>query len=183
MPDFAGNILVGLKNLLNKINLREFLKNKYMLGSLIGVVVIALGLVGYLIYSQKAQKPTGKREIPRPTILPLPKGFQSWDFQFGNGVKGPKIQTATIDTLTPPRGATQTLTLTIKNDSPVTSAMATLYTDNTSATYPLTLKKGTSTDGTWAGTWTINDTYNYIYHINIDLKSSTGGWTGALSFR
>lgn len=114
---------------------------------------------------------------------PLAKGFQSWTFSYGNGVKGPKIQTATIDTLTPPAKSTQTLTLAIKNDTPVTKANATVYTDNKSNIYDLTLNKGSATDGTWMGIWPIDDTTNCVYHIDFDLESSSGNWTGALTFR
>lgn len=115
--------------------------------------------------------------------LPLAKGFQSWKFSYGDAVVGPKIGTATIDTLTPPPGSTQTLTLTIKNQTPVIKALATVYTDNSHESYELAVTKGTTYDGTWQGIWKLTDSTDCIYRIEFDLRSSSGNWTGALTFR
>lgn len=164
---------------------------KYARAAVIGLGAIVLILAGFLLY------PTVKNLFVKPPAPvkvtnfacdhskagKLPTGFQSWGFSYADSVKGPKIGTATIDTLTPPMGSTQTLTLTIKSQSPVTSAQTYVYTDNNSQQYDLKLTKGSATDGTWVGIWRLNDTTDCIYHIDFDLKSSTGDWTGALTFR
>ena len=185
MPIFKG---FGFSGLVEKISPGGpyFRYARIVLFSLAGVFVALIIVITFPSVQKIFVKPT---PTPKPRAectkvgTPLSKGFQSWKFSYGDGVKGPKIQTASIDTLTPPAGSTQTLTLTIKNGSPVTYATATVYTDNNSKSYDLALNKGTSSDGTWMGIWKIDDTTNCIYHIDFDLRSSTGNWTGALTFR
>jgi hypothetical protein len=125
-------------------------------------------------------KPT-PTPVPR-VISPLPTGTQSWKLSRGKAVTGPQIQTATVDPLTPNKGVVQTITITAKNDSPIT-ATATLTTDNKHQSSAMKLTSGTSTEGTWSVSWKMDDTYNYIYHIDFVLQSATGDWTGALTFR
>jgi len=126
--------------------------------------------------------PAPKPTPPPRKIYPLPSGTQSWKFSHGPDVKGPKIQTATVDPLTPNTRDTQTVTVTIKNDTPVTAAV-TLYTDTMHKTFPMKLTTGTLTDGTWTANWKMEDTYNNTYHIDFTLDSASGNWTGALTFR
>lgn len=132
----------------------------------------------------------GKIATPTPKLLPetfptyaLPSGRQQWTFEHGNGVTGPKIQTATVNPLTPNKGDKQTITITIKNDTPVTVARATVFTDGQQNRLDLKLSGGTPTDGTWEGSLTMNDTYKIIYHIDFHLESATNRWDGALRFR
>jgi hypothetical protein len=153
----------------------------------ISLGVLSLGLVTALFFPQIkslfVKPPAQQLGVKCEPGLPLPKGFQSWQFSHGDEVKGPKIKTATIDTLTPPMGGSQTLTLTIKSDSPVTNATATVHTDSTSQNYPLELNKGSTTDGTWIGIWRINDSHDCVYHISFVLENQSESWTGALTFR
>lgn len=165
---------------------------KYARGIAFGLGTILLILVGvYLFPTIKSWfvKPAPPISSPKAVncdhskATRLPKGSQSWAFSFGDGVTGPKIQTATIDTLTPRAGSTQNLTLTIKNQSPLTTARAFVYTDDRSQQYDLKLTKGSATDGTWSGLWRLDDTTDCTYHIDFDLRSPTGDWTGGLTFR
>ena len=128
---------------------------------------------------QRPAKPTPGA----PVIYPLPTGKQEYTGQYGPAAKGPKIQKAYVDPLTPKNGRKQTVTLLLKNDSPVTSATATLITDHKQVRGSFTLVNGTSTDGTWQLTWTMIDSYDYTYQIYMTLESSTGTWQGALTFR
>ena len=123
-----------------------------------------------------------KHTIPKALIYALPTGKQEWTFTHGSGVTGPKIETATVDTLTPTKGQTQTVTITAKHDSSI-QATATLVTDNKREAAPMKLMAGTDTDGTWTTSWTITDSYDYMYHIDFVLTSASGNWTGALTFR
>lgn len=132
----------------------------------------------------------GKIATPSPRLLPetfpaysLPSGKQEWTFEHGDGVTGPKIQTATVDPLTPKKGEHQTITITVKNDTPVTLARATVFTDGQQNRVDLKLTSGSATDGTWTGGLTMTDTYNIIYHIDFHLESATTRWDGALRFR
>lgn len=126
--------------------------------------------------------PASRPTLPPRKIYPLPAGRQSWRFSQGRLVTGPKIQTATVDPVDAANGTTQTVTITVKHDSPV-SATVTVRTDTTAPSYPMKLIAGTLTDGTWEASWKVLDTHNYIYRINFLLQSSTGNWSGGLTFR
>lgn len=163
---------------------------RYALGALVGIGVIALGLVAFLFFPQiknlfPSPTPTPNRltNIPRPSIRPLAKGFQAWSFSYGDGATGPKIKKATVDTLNPPKGTTQTVTVELTNDSPITKVTAIVYTDNKSNTYEMNLFQGTNKDGTWTGVWKIDDSYDYTYHIDFSFESPTGNSDNALTFR
>lgn len=126
---------------------------------------------------------TTKPVTPARKIYPLPTGTQSWTFSHGPGVTGPKIQTATVDPLTPTKGGTQTVTITATHTVPVTGVTATEFTDNQKTEHTLKLTTGTAADGTWSASWRMNDTYEHTYHIDFVLTSSKGNWSGALTFR
>lgn len=152
-----------------------------------GILVV---LVAFLIFPsiknlfiKRPPSSPGVAKCSQINKIPLAKGFQSWTFSYGNGYTGPQIQTASIDTLSPPKGSTQTVTLTMKNASPVTKAIATVFTDNTSQSYDLNMIKGSPTDGTWVGIWKIDDSHECTYHIDFVLVSPSGDSTNALTFR
>lgn len=128
--------------------------------------------------------------LPKPKIgpggriiYPLPQGRQEYSVQYGPAATGPKIQKAVVDPLDPGKGGSQTVTLTVKNDSPVTSAEATLITDLRQTPGTFRLISGTPTNGTWQLTWKIQDSYDLKYQIYLTLNSTTGGSDDALTFR
>jgi hypothetical protein len=130
----------------------------------------------------------GPTAAPAPTSTPrpiksLPGGKQIYNFSHGAGVIGPKLQQVVVDPLTPGVGETQAVTITIKHDSPVTEASVVLLTDIQTTVYPLTLIAGTTTDGTWQGSWKIPETYNYNYYLKFSLKSATGNYNDGLKLR
>jgi hypothetical protein len=134
-------------------------------------------------------KPTNK-PVPTPKVVPtkrpiyaLPTGAQIYTFSHGKAVVGPKIQTATIDQLTPKVGEDQTVTISIKHDAPITGVAATLYTDTKDMTQTFTKVSGSETEGTWKTTWKLPESYDYRYLIQFHLKSPKGNFEGGLTFR
>lgn len=123
-----------------------------------------------------------KQSIEESAVYKLPTGKQEYTGQYGSAAIGPKIQKAYIDPLDVKKGKKQTVTLLLKNESPVTSATATLITDHRNVPGTFKLVNGTATNGTWQLTWTMDDTYDTTYQIYITLESSTGNWQGALTF-
>lgn len=126
--------------------------------------------------------------VPLPTYCPnpnyeIPGGHQEYTWSHGPEVTGPKIQTTAIDPQDPKPGQKQTLTITVKTDSPVTSAQATLLTDTTEQTVNFKLKNGSSTDGTWELSWSTKDTYKCRYGITFELKSDTGNFKETMHIR
>jgi hypothetical protein len=128
-------------------------------------------------------QPTATPTPEAPVIYPLPAGRQEYTGQYGAAAKGPKIQKAYVDPLDVKKGNKQTVTLLLKNDSPVTNARGNLITDHKNVPGTFKLVSGTSTDGTWQLTWTMDDSYDTVYQIYMTLESSTGTWQGALTFR
>jgi len=122
--------------------------------------------------------------IPTPRYSkPLPAGKQIYKISHGSGVKGPKLQEVTIEPLTPAVGETQTVTATIKHESPVTEASLILESDTQTNTFPLKLISGTTTDGTWQGSWQMPEAYLYNYFLKFSLKSATGDYNDGLKLR
>lgn len=121
--------------------------------------------------------------VPTGDIYPLPTGIQQWNVEYAPDMKGPKIQNATVDPLTPKKGEAQTITLVIKSNSPLTSAKATLVTDNGNMSGTFKRVSGSPTDGTWSLVWRVNDSYDHTYRLNMSLVSTTGSWNGDLPFR
>lgn len=132
-------------------------------------------------FMQPTESPT-PTPTPRP-IRAIPGGKQVYTVSNGSDVAGPKIQEVTIDPQTPKSSETQTVTITVKNDSPVTEATAIIQTDHNQYKNSLKLISGTATNGIWQGSWSITDTYNYTYAILFDLKSSTGEYNNGMRFR
>jgi hypothetical protein len=123
---------------------------------------------------------------PTPDLRPIkeiPSGRQIYNVSNGSNVVGPKMQKIILDPQTPTPQEKQTVTITVKNNSPLTEAMAYIKTDNRELGYPLTLIEGTKTDSTWQGSWKISDTYDHTYSIRFDLKSSTGEYNDSIVLR
>lgn len=89
-----------------------------------------------------------------------------------------------VDPYDPAAGGQQTLTIAVKDSSPVTAVTAVVKTDhNTSTPNQLKLTSGTATDGQWAGTWTINDSYLYTYNLVLTATSARGQSTVEITLR
>lgn len=135
-------------------------------------------------------RPQVSSPTPKPTLTPtprpikeLPGGKQVYNVSSGPKVIGPKIQQITLDPQTPSPQETQTVTIKVKHDSPVTEAVAYVQTDNKELNYAMKLIEGTTTDGTWQASWKMADTYNYNYYIRFDLKSATGEYNDGIRLR
>jgi hypothetical protein len=156
------------------------------------LLYIGLNIGVYLLATKTSffKKYITKTPIETPAVAPtkkpvyvLPSGTQTYTFSHGKKVVGPKLGKVTLDPLTPENNTVQKLTVTITNDSPVTSAQVTLITDSDQKTYPLQRTNGTNQDGTWTTEWNMIDTYEQNYRLKFDLKSSTGDYSGSMTFR
>ena len=72
----------------------------------------------------------------------------------------------------------------IDNSSgPVTEVSVELITDNETTSHSLVLTSGTNLDGTWEGTWTMEDSYDSTYQMAITAENASTDWTVTLSIR
>lgn len=120
---------------------------------------------------------------PLPTPKPLPTGSQTYNISHGESVVGPKPTKATINPLDPKIGDTQTLTIQVSHDKPVTKASITLLTDNAKQELPLQLISGTTSEGVWQASWTMEDSYDYSYQTDFHFFDGAEEFTGGLAFR
>jgi hypothetical protein len=118
--------------------------------------------------------------IPSPTPTPRPISHGPKEFTVGQtDTTVPQMRGGRIDPYDPARGATQTVTISIKHTSPVTRVTAELDTDHDeSPPIPFTLVSGTALDGTWKGSWQVTDTYLYTYIL--ELKAISGSKTASV---
>ena len=120
---------------------------------------------------------------PTPTPIPLPTGLQSYEFTHGAQVVGPKVAKIVYDPLTPSAGETQKVTLTAAYSVPITEVVLTIVSDHLITPHVLSLASGTNTNGTWTGSWVIDDTLNTRYAARTTLKSTIDTHDSAMWFR
>ncbi|MBU1326794.1 DUF11 domain-containing protein [Patescibacteria group bacterium] len=143
----------------------------------LNVWVFSYGTKTWGGWFDKAPPAPAAPPTPTPTPSPIkdiPGGKQVYNVSNGDKVVGPKISQITLDPQTPTPDETQTVTIKVKNDSPVTETSVYIQTDNNELKHVLKLIEGTATDGTWQGSWKITDTYNYNYYFRFNLISATG---------
>jgi len=169
-------------------------KSKYIL--YIVPPLIFLGSLGlYLVFNNyfsvgdlfktdsSDQAQTTPEPTPKPTIKPLPTGKQVYAYSHGDDVVGPKPTEVTIDPIDPILGGTQLLSVKIGNVIPVSKANIVVKTDNQETEYPLVLTEKGDDFGIWTASWKMNDSYDYIYKIDIVVDGVTETFSGGLSFR
>lgn len=172
---------------------------KYFKYSLVVLIILGLALISLvvmitlpLLTGGKFSNPVSRKffvqpetteapkATPAPTLCPnyvIPTGKQLYRYSHGPKVVGPKIQTVEFDPLDPATGQKQTVTITVKNDSPVTSASLTLISDgDETQTAKFKLKEGTEVEGTWELSWQLKDSYKCRYAFKYNLESSTGNF-------
>jgi len=82
-------------------------------------------------------------------------------------------------------GETQVVTVKIRdtNNNPITQVIGKALLDNGSQSFPLTLIDGTDLNGTWEGSWVLQDTYCTTYMLIITATSATGTSKIELAFK
>lgn len=136
------------------------------------------------IESDKRSRQLSASPSPSPGVpYVLPSGSQTYRFSHGPDVVGPKIQTMTVNPLDPKVGSTQTFTLEIKSESPVTKTSIIIYSDSQEKNVDLKLISGDSLKGVYQGSWNVNDTYNNKYALKYILKTEKNTFDNISYFR
>ena len=166
------------------------LKSKHLLYIVYPLIFFgALGIYLYLsnYFSDRELSETSSTDqaeaeaeaTPKPIIKPLPTGKQIYNYSHGKNVVGPKPTQVIIDPIDPKTGDTQTLTITLPHDKPVTNTKATLITDNESTAINLTKEL----EDTYVANWRMTDSYDYKYQITFEFSDNTETFSGAVTFR
>jgi hypothetical protein len=106
---------------------------------------------------------------PKPLVM-----FGKQTYQINGSTKGaPKISEASFDPIDVKKGGTQIITVKVLDEkSEVTGVTVTMWTDNKNTDVQLKLSTGTTKDGSWAGTFKLDDSYDYIYHATINARNA-----------
>lgn len=103
---------------------------------------------------------------PTPIPRPIPTGKKTFSVSSGKKT-GPLLGNGVIDPYDPKLESPQTISISVASNKPVTTAKLTMETDTKSQEVLMKLASGTTTDGIWEGTWTVDDTYLYTYNATI----------------
>jgi len=175
---------------LPKVN-KKILLELLILLILLGLIVLIV-LKYYHAYRRKYQnqtaseEPTAQTELyskipsspPPPSPLlspkPIPHGKIGFSVSQADKTK-PQFSQGEIDPYDPPKGGRQSVTISVRDEQPVSQVSAVLKTDN-AVSQPVSFKliSGSDTDGTWQGSWTLTDTYLYTYNLVLTAVSSRG---------
>ncbi len=191
--DFIKNLWIRLKIRLKKVSVFKYV--------LIFVPLISL-VVFFLVVFQLPEKQVQEilrkftynktdqnletqtpSPFPTPTPRPIPHGKTGFSVSQADKTK-PQFGRGNIDPYDPSQGSKQTVTISVKDEQPITQVTAILKTDNVvSQPYPFQLISGSTTDGQWQGSWTVDDTYLYIYNLVLEATSSRGQSTVEITLR
>ena len=124
----------------------------------------------------------GPTSTPVPSPRPIPSGKKTFSVSSAKKT-GPQFQGGAIDPYDPKVNSTQTITVAITSSKPVTTGTLTMKTDTKTRDVPMSIVSGTATNGVWAGTWTVDDTYLYTYTVTIIATDNTETNTVELTLR
>lgn len=140
------------------------------------VVVVKTGVLQIQVtpsipLQKKSQTQTVSAPTPTPTATYLKPGKETYVYSWGEGTTVPKMNQVDIEPHDPKKGQKQTVTVKYTHTSPIQQVSLQLFSDNKSETFPMTKSEGTDTNGTWTGTWTVNDTVLYRYDLRLLVKA------------
>lgn len=168
------------------------LKKPYLI-LIIAVVLAALFVVFFLAVkmptNQAEQPEPAEKERPPGRVGPLAQGKQTYTI-ISDKPKKLQIIEVSFDPLDVKKGETQTVIVKVldtDNDS-ITSdngVSVTYYTDNTSSTISLLLRRADGPDlvTTWEGLWESEDTHDFVYQATVKATSAANESSVTLSFR
>ena len=173
-------------------------KKKWMIYAGGAVIVLIFALINIFVfrYSQRKARETREPQLslsllpptptlesiltptPSPTPKPIPSGKKTFSVSSGKKI-GPLFRTGAIDPYDPPSGSPQTISVAVVSKKPVTTVKLTMQTDTKSKEIVMQLTNGTTMEGTWAGIWTVDDTYLYTY--NATMTATDGQETNSVT--
>jgi len=121
---------------------------------------------------------------PVPTRAPKPIGTGRKGFTISGGNQNaPKFNKSFLDPIDPKQGATQTIIINAENSLPIEAVEVTVKTDNKETPLEMQLTEGTETNGTWQGSWTVDNTYLKNYRVEITATADNGTQKVELTLR
>lgn len=156
------------------------------------LAVLLLVFAGLLfVYFTSRNKEVSKEDtspVPvalTPTISPRPIPHGKIGFTVAQSDKTvPQFGRGFIDPYDPEKGATQSVTINANFKTPIEKVTAVLKTDK-AVSKPVSFKliDGTTTNGTWLGTWPVTDTYLYTYALVLNATSTNSSASVEVTLR
>lgn len=115
--------------------------------------------------------PPGIVRAPTPYLL-LPSGKQEYLVKSNPAIGDALAKKIIADPLDVPKGASQTISIDLSHTKPITAVTIALFTDTTTKSYPLALISGSENDGTWSGTWNMEDNHEERYSAQFIITDS-----------
>lgn len=120
--------------------------------------------------------PAAPKIMPTPTPLPKPltsRGMYEYAVSGGSD-REPAFVKGVFGPVDAANGQRQTLDVWIKSRGTASSVTAVLKIDHSEK--KLTLTKSEETDGQskWSASWTLDDTHDYVYTVEMTAKNSAG---------
>ena len=166
----------------------------------LAILLLLLGLIGFIVFkyyrSFRPPKPNPTAteqplalysKMPTPSPLsspkPIPRGKIGFSVSQADKTK-PQFSQGEIDPYDPPKGGRQSVTISVRDEQPVSQVSAVLKTDN-AVSQPVSFKliDGSAADGTWQGSWTVDDSYLYNYNLILTAVSSRGQTSVEITLR
>jgi len=132
---------------------------------------IKVDLPGKPLTPEQAQK-EGLVAISTPVLI-LPSGKQTYTSQRAEGATS-GVTSITYDPLDPKQGSKQTISLDVESLEELESVTITINSDTKSNVHVLKLIGQNENKSTWSTTFTINDSYQNIYNLNIETLTKSG---------
>lgn len=132
------------------------------------VVVVKTGVLQVQVTPSIPLQPKSQTQtasVPTPTATYLKPGKESYIYSWGEGTTVPKMNYVDVDPHDPKKGQTQKVNVKFTHTSAISKVSLQLFSDNKSETYPMTMSEGTNVNGTWSGSWNIDDTVLYRYDL------------------
>lgn len=111
---------------------------------------------------------------PTPTPTELKSGSETYTISQSSNVTGPRISRLTLDPLDVKQGQTQVLTVRASSPQGISAVSIEFQSDNKTESLVLSQTGGTTQDGDWQTTWTLDDTVLYKYILTISATGAAG---------
>lgn len=160
----------------------EFIKGKteYLIFPVIFLLFLGFFSLGIFLYSKYYSPNINIFTNTKQTSKIPSERAQIYEFSHEPQNTKPQPYKIIIDPLNPKPGETLNLTIYIEHATPITTATATLETDNDLLEQPLILSDGNNKKGVWTTNWKVEDTHNNTFQINLIISDDVETYEGGI---
>lgn len=148
-------------------------KETNLIGFAVVIVLIGVALYYFGDFRTGVRQEARESRAGVESAPVLPQGKQTFRIASGE-TRGPRFIEGFIDPYDPEIGDMQTLNVAVSANEPIATVEATMITDNSVLTYPLSRKSGTLESGEFQGTWRVTDTHLRNYRAKLTATTRSG---------